>query len=230
MHILVTGEYLPSPPSGATAWTMRGEKTWTDAVSDVGAKAIASIPGVKQARLWGTDVYTDDSDLLAVLFHSSWLRPITSAWLPERDANGDIVEPVKRVKRTQDDLRVIIRVAPKLVRYVASERASFVSRGWGNSHDGVSYVIEKVDRALVSCDCIDIAFQCSCTANRSPCPVCNRNLHLSGTLVGMPKSVWLPISFNVNSSSGIYATARVHLHGLPRAFRGWRMIWNSMTE
>ena len=158
MHILVPGEYLPSPPSGVTAWTMRGERTWTDAVSDVGAKAIASIPGVKQARVWGTDVYTDDSDLLAVLFHSSWLRPITSAWLPKRDANGDIAEPVKRVKRTQDDLRVIIRVAPKLVRYVASERASFVSRGWGNSHDGVSYVIEKVDRALVSRDRIELAY------------------------------------------------------------------------
>lgn len=146
MEILIPGRYLPSPPDHSRGWAVRGEKEWDEGVSEAGRRVMSRIPGFSERRLWGSDVYTDDSDILAVMIHSSWLRPIPAAF----DPYGETPAPINRTRRAQDDLKVLIRVAPKLIRYVASERAGFVSRGWGNSHDGVSYVIETVSRVEVS--------------------------------------------------------------------------------
>ena len=41
-------------------------------------------------------------------------------------------------------VEVTLRVAPQLVRYAGCLRGGIKSRSWGNSHDGVSLVVETV--------------------------------------------------------------------------------------
>ncbi len=43
------------------------------------------------------------------------------------------------------DLSVILRIAPKLIAYKGCQRGGIKSRSWGNSHDGVSLVVESVE-------------------------------------------------------------------------------------
>ncbi|CAI2175911.1 11131_t:CDS:2 [Funneliformis geosporum] len=85
---------------------------------------------VRTHALWGTDVYTDDSDVVAVLIHTGHYTPppSLSEWTPDYPDH---------------DLCVTIRVLPKLVQYTSTIRDGYKSRSWGNHH-GVSYKIERV--------------------------------------------------------------------------------------
>lgn len=87
------------------------------------------LAALKRRKLWGTDVYTDDSDPLAMLLHAGWLR----LGLAVGRSAADSVTAIE----------IVLRVAPKLVRYEGSNRAGITSRSWGNGHDGVSLVIES---------------------------------------------------------------------------------------
>ncbi|CAH1759907.1 11819_t:CDS:2 [Entrophospora sp. SA101] len=82
---------------------------------------------VRKRFLWGTDIYTDDSDIVA----------------------GNYIPIQYNFKSIPDypdyDLCVTIRVCPKLSQYPKSTRNNYKSRAWGN-HDGVSYKIEKVEK------------------------------------------------------------------------------------
>ncbi|KAJ9103927.1 hypothetical protein QFC21_002390 [Naganishia friedmannii] len=143
LDVEIPGEFLPSRPDGSKAWCLRHEvNDWIEEVSPPGKALLEVMPGYADRKLWGTDVYTDDSDLLAVLVHAAWLRPI----LPRTNSQTGADEARNRGRGTQDDLRVRLRIAPKLIRYVATERAGILSRGWGNSHDGVSIVVESIER------------------------------------------------------------------------------------
>ncbi|KAF0373016.1 Rxt3-domain-containing protein [Gigaspora margarita] len=82
---------------------------------------------VRSQFLWGTDVYTDDSDIIAVLIH-------TGHYIPP---------PPNSPNYPDHDLCVTIRVLPKLVQYTATVRNHYQSRSWGNHH-GVSYKVESV--------------------------------------------------------------------------------------
>ena len=83
----------------------------------------------KRRKLWGTDVYTDDSDPLAMLLHTGWLRLGLAV--------------AKSAPESVTAIEIVLRVAPKLVRYEGSNRAGITSRSWGNGHDGVSLVVES---------------------------------------------------------------------------------------
>ncbi|RHZ82267.1 hypothetical protein Glove_110g81 [Diversispora epigaea] len=83
---------------------------------------------VRSRFLWGTDIYTDDSDVVAVLIHTGYFIPLISKWSSNPPNH---------------DLCVTIRVLPKLVQYTATVRNQYQSRPWGNHH-GVSYKIEKI--------------------------------------------------------------------------------------
>jgi hypothetical protein len=151
LDVDIPGTFLPYHADGSKAWCLRNEvEDWIEEVSPSGKAVLNAMPGYADRQLWGTDVYTDDSDLLAVLVHAAWLRPI----LPSKGALLDSVNGQgrdnKRARNANDDLRVRLRIAPKLVRYVATERAGILSRGWGNSHDGVSIVVESIERIKVS--------------------------------------------------------------------------------
>lgn len=120
-------------------WKLRGEVGWDEATStpkwtdeEVGHGDGELCAGWKERGVWGTDVYSDDSDLGLVLVHAGWIKwggPITT------DTDNVIVD---------------VRIVPPLGRYFPTERNGIRSRGWGNGHDGGSIVIEAVRRIPVS--------------------------------------------------------------------------------
>jgi hypothetical protein len=89
---------------------------------------------LRTRQLWGTDTYTADSDLMAVLTHAGYYRP--SATAPP----------------TLLEVHVIVRAAAHPEDgYPSTSRNGIRSRAWGTMHDGVGFVIESA-RAVTSND------------------------------------------------------------------------------
>eukprot|EP01018_Ginkgo_biloba_P023775 Gb_35031 [translate_table: standard] len=80
---------------------------------------------VRGSQLWGTDIYTDDSDLVAVLMHTGYYRPTASP-------------PPLAIH----ELRATIRVLPPQDSYTSTLRNSVRSRAWGAA-SGCSYRVER---------------------------------------------------------------------------------------
>ncbi|KAK7270760.1 hypothetical protein RJT34_26160 [Clitoria ternatea] len=80
---------------------------------------------VRGGQLWGTDVYTYDSDLVAVLMHTGYCRPSASP-------------PPMAVQ----ELRATIRVLPPLDCYISTLRNNVRSRAWGAAI-GCSYKVQR---------------------------------------------------------------------------------------
>ncbi|KZV39805.1 hypothetical protein F511_28730 [Dorcoceras hygrometricum] len=80
---------------------------------------------VRGGQLWGTDVYTVDSDLVAVLMHAGYCRPTAS---PPPSA--------------AQELRATIRVLPPQDCYISTLRNNVRSRAWGAAI-GCSYRVER---------------------------------------------------------------------------------------
>ncbi|KAF5751751.1 zinc finger CCCH domain-containing protein 13 isoform X1 [Tripterygium wilfordii] len=80
---------------------------------------------VRGGQLWGTDIYTYDSDLVAVLMHTGYCRPTASP------PPGAIQE-----------LRAVIRVLPPQDSYTSTLRNNVRSRAWGAAI-GCSYRVEQ---------------------------------------------------------------------------------------
>nr|XP_004512628.1 uncharacterized protein LOC101505404 [Cicer arietinum]XP_004512629.1 uncharacterized protein LOC101505404 [Cicer arietinum] len=80
---------------------------------------------VRGGQLWGTDVYTYDSDLVAVLMHTGYCRPTASA-------------PPMVIQ----ELRTCIRVLPPQDCYISTLRNNVRSRAWGAAI-GCSYKVER---------------------------------------------------------------------------------------
>lgn len=145
--VQITGSFF-----GAGEFIVRGENGWDE--GSVGPLVESEITrGQDSRRIWGTDVYTDDSDLGLALVHAGWIR-----WSKEAMDSG-VVRPgidsklgIKdsQAKRGVDVVEVTVRVVPKLLRYIATERNGVRTRSWGNGHDGGSIVIEGVKRVKVS--------------------------------------------------------------------------------
>jgi hypothetical protein len=116
--VRISGAFLGSQ------WKVRGEPGWDDASANE-----VRLPD--ERKIWGTDVYTDDSDLGLVLIHAGWIR-----WGGASTHDDDAIN-------------VTVRVVPTLVHYTATARNGVTTRGWGNSHDGASIVVEGVERIRV---------------------------------------------------------------------------------
>ncbi|XP_074307936.1 uncharacterized protein LOC141642868 [Silene latifolia] len=80
---------------------------------------------VRGGQLWGTDIYTDDSDLVAVLMHTGYCRPTASP-------------PPAAIQ----ELRATIRILPRQDSYVSTLRNNVRSRAWGAAI-GCSYRVER---------------------------------------------------------------------------------------
>ncbi|XP_020105690.1 zinc finger CCCH domain-containing protein 13-like isoform X3 [Ananas comosus] len=80
---------------------------------------------VKGAQLWGTDVYTNDSDLVAVLMHTGYCCPTS---LPPPSAI--------------QELHATVRVLPPQDCYTSTLRNNVRSRAWG-AGIGCSFCIER---------------------------------------------------------------------------------------
>uniref|UniRef100_A0ACD5ZAB9 Uncharacterized protein n=1 Tax=Avena sativa TaxID=4498 RepID=A0ACD5ZAB9_AVESA len=80
---------------------------------------------VKGVQLWGTDVYTNDSDLVAVLMHTGYCSPTSSP-------------PPSAIQ----ELRAIVSVLPPQDSYTSTLRNNVRSRAWG-AGIGCSFRIER---------------------------------------------------------------------------------------
>ena len=108
--------------------------------------------------VWGTEVYSDDTDPLAAAIHGGWIRgdwgdSIDFSSLELNSVNGAI--DVKDAEHTTPpsspmlpppgkDLHLTILILPTLENYASRICHGIKSRPWGNDHDGLSYRIEKV--------------------------------------------------------------------------------------
>jgi len=130
-------------------WVLRGEKGWEEGSPGIGIDeglddGVELKRGLEKRKVWGTDVYTDDSDLGLVLVHAGWIRwekDKTGVKAGEGDADGG--------PNDTDVVKVMVRIVPRLTRYTATERNGIRTRGWGNGHDGGSIVVEGVQRVKV---------------------------------------------------------------------------------
>lgn len=126
--------------------------------------------GVCRRRiLWGADVYTDDSDPLAVAMHAGWIRGywgegVDFSWLDVGNVNSVPADPTTNPTITATpsestllapprkpmlpipgkDLHLTILILPTLQNYTSLVRYGIKSRPWGKTHDGMSFKIEKI--------------------------------------------------------------------------------------
>ncbi|BGP21842.1 hypothetical protein JCM10295v2_000717 [Rhodotorula toruloides] len=122
---------------------------------------LADLPSIRKRQVWGTDIYTDDSDVLAMLLHSGWLRVTRRERRVKAGEKGAGADAIRRARIPGEErivlpptdgeeegvpkaLRVRLGVVPALIRYEGIERQGIRSRSWGNGHDGVSLRIEEV--------------------------------------------------------------------------------------
>lgn len=125
----------------------------------------AANPSVLKRRLWGTDVYTDDSDVVAALHHGGYLdnnKPQhegtattedVAVAAKKRGGKKRAASPTAEHTNTTNekdyskdgDCIATILVLPRLAKYRGSCRNGINSRSWLTRHDGVSFKIEKVE-------------------------------------------------------------------------------------
>lgn len=106
--------------------------------------------GLGERKVWGSEVYTDDSDVLAMCVHSGWIEGPAKVQLGSALSNDRPSGTEENLLYSPPDLRVTLRVAPRLVGYRESCGGGFWSRNWLGMHDGVSLLVERVDLEKVS--------------------------------------------------------------------------------
>ncbi|ORZ39045.1 histone deacetylation protein Rxt3-domain-containing protein [Catenaria anguillulae PL171] len=107
-----------------------------------------SNPAVRKAAIWGSTVYSDDSDIVAMLIHSGHIKlsdPLSAATPSKVSPEGDRmdVDGEPTFKSGKGHLAVTLRVYPRLAHYPSIYSNGVRSRCW-DSHDGVSLKVEAV--------------------------------------------------------------------------------------
>jgi hypothetical protein len=109
--------------------------------------------------VWGTGVYTDDSDPVAAAVHAGFIR---GAWgedvdesmlgLEIKDTHHHAPQPAEGdedrrppVPPSDRDLHITLLILPKLERYESSVLFGIKSRVWDGSHDGMSFKVQRID-------------------------------------------------------------------------------------
>ena len=121
----------------------------------------------ERRALWGAEIYTDDSDPIAMAVHGGWIR---GEWDEDVDLSvldlGDpevakakmldisqSKEPVVEVTEPppqpmflvpKRDLHITLLILPRLISYASRAAHGIKSREWKARHDGMSVKIEKV--------------------------------------------------------------------------------------
>lgn len=139
---------------------------------------------MSQRRVWGTDVYTDDSDPVAAAIHNGWIR---GSWgddidveLLDDELNGNAQKPLPPGQSSLQkplrgasaaptdqanmplsldspphpgpvappadcDAHITLLILPALECYAPSTWHGIRSREWGSNHDGLSFMVHKLD-------------------------------------------------------------------------------------
>lgn len=114
----------------------------------------------RHRQLWGTDVYTDDSDVVAAAVHSGWIKgdfgdsnadlhdlcdndsETSEAEMPPSDLTTKPSKPVR--VPPEHDLHVTVLILPPLETYASSMQHHIRSREWNRVHDGMSFMIHRI--------------------------------------------------------------------------------------
>jgi hypothetical protein len=116
----------------------------------------------KLRNLWGTDVYTDDSDVVAAAVHSGWMKGDFGAYNEDLHAlcgneseQDEAVEEVPSTLATRPrrplkippghDAHITVLILPPLELYASVNQHHIRSREWKGMHDGMSYMIHRID-------------------------------------------------------------------------------------
>lgn len=115
----------------------------------------------KRRAVWGTEVYTDDSDVVAAAVHSGWIKGDFGDYNEDLhdlfgtdEQNGNNVEdmlvleskPSRPVMMPADmDMHVTVLMLPPLQSYSSAILNNIHSRSWGSDHDGMSFIIHAVE-------------------------------------------------------------------------------------
>jgi len=110
--------------------------------------------------VWGTDIYSDDSDPLAAAIHAGWIR---GEWGDGIDVSmleinppgaGDSSDNKQTVFTTAPaspmlplpgkDLHLTLLILPTLQKYASRVAHGVKSRAWGDDHDGLSFRVVKM--------------------------------------------------------------------------------------
>jgi hypothetical protein len=120
--------------------------------------------------VWGSDIYTDDSDIIAAGIHQGWFR---GAWNPDVDVSlldldievdGGAVQPpldtdalITTPPRTgpmhvpkHRDCHITILILPLLQKYSSLTRFGIKSREWGTKHDGHQSIHDGLSFMIMS--------------------------------------------------------------------------------
>lgn len=112
--------------------------------------------------LWGTGIYTDDSDPVAAAIHSGYIRgewgqDVDISMLdleikegyhhaPQPPAGGPTGKPaIPPVPPANKDLHITLLILPRLERYESSLMFGVKSRNWEGTHDGMSFKVERIE-------------------------------------------------------------------------------------
>ncbi|KKA18608.1 hypothetical protein T310_7445 [Rasamsonia emersonii CBS 393.64] len=111
--------------------------------------------------LWGTGVYTDDSDPVAAAIHSGFIRgewgedvDISMLDLEIKDTyqHAPKIPPdapqearIPPVPPPDKDLHITLLILPRLERYESSVMFGLKSRAWDGTHDGMSFKVERIE-------------------------------------------------------------------------------------
>ncbi|THW76507.1 Rxt3-domain-containing protein [Aureobasidium pullulans] len=116
----------------------------------------------KTRAVWGSEVYSDDSDPVAAAVHSGWIRgdfgefneDLRELFSEQGEEASDTPELGKVVTEKpkvplrlppKADLHITLLILPALTNYMASTQNFLRSREWGSDHDGVSYMIHSIE-------------------------------------------------------------------------------------
>ncbi|KAK4547899.1 hypothetical protein LTR36_010618 [Oleoguttula mirabilis] len=120
----------------------------------------------KHGQLWGTDAYTDDSDVVAAAVHSGWLKgdfgehnndlnDLCDNDSDAEDAPEDTAEtpttltskPRKPVSPPAEcpDVHITLLILPPLESYASTTQHHIRSKEWKKAHDGMSFMVHGID-------------------------------------------------------------------------------------
>ncbi|KAF2479273.1 histone deacetylation protein Rxt3-domain-containing protein, partial [Neohortaea acidophila] len=138
--------------------------------SDQGSSCLEEICNHRQ--VWGTDVYTDDSDVVAAAVHSGWLKgdfgefnddlreleaePREDGEAPAQEggeAEDATAPPHSLTNRPRKpaspppgrDAHITLLLLPPLEHYASTTQHHIRSREWAGNHDGMSFMIHRID-------------------------------------------------------------------------------------
>ncbi|QGA19594.1 hypothetical protein EYB26_007283 [Talaromyces marneffei] len=114
--------------------------------------------------VWGTGVYTDDSDPVAAAIHSGYIRgewgedvdismldlEIKSDYhhapQPTAESGTTTAKPlIPPVPPPNKDLHITLLILPRLERYESTLMFGLKSRAWEGNHDGMSFKVERIE-------------------------------------------------------------------------------------